>query len=526
VIQRPSMKAALTTMAVMVAVSCPSCGEDEPAPSPTVTAVPETASPSAAEASPIISDEAQVAIETDVVAAVEAADRPEVPESVPAPVDPDALDAEVRDRLVELAAAVDAARTDGVAWLALADGLLAHGESAAAAIAYAGAVALLPADDPQFERAAYLRAVALNDAGETAASVDALAPFVQGSRTPQVHWRFALLLSSEGRLDEAMAAARAAIALDSLDMRAHAALAQVATEAGEWAVAEQAARAGLVINARNGHLYGLLAASLRAQEREAEAEELLGAGRFTRADWLDPWLRNLRDLRLGEAAAKDRFYEAMRSGDFARANREIESIASGADPASQGRVSLMQAQLAVTSNDPISAATFIEDAASGGVDECDVAIVRAMIATRQATSLESLDAVVDTLDSTVCDGDSDASRLELIGNIRLAQRRWSDAASALIAADTARQQGIGASLRKAITAMQKAGAATEALRLAEHLRSAEPMNADPHVIIAIISLQGGDLETALEAAATVERLAPEHPALARLKNQIRQATRR
>jgi tetratricopeptide (TPR) repeat protein len=341
-----------------------------------------------------------------------------------------------------------------------------------------------------------------------------------------VHWRFALLLSSEGRLDEAMAAARAAIALDSLDMRAHAALAQVATEAGEWAVAEQAARAGLVINARNGHLYGLLAASLRAQEREAEAEELLGAGRFTRADWLDPWLRNLRDLRLGEAAAKDRFYEAMRSGDFARANREIESIASGADPASQGRVSLMQAQLAVTSNDPISAATFIEDAASGGVDECDVAIVRAMIATRQATSLESLDAVVDTLDSTVCDGDSDASRLELIGNIRLAQRRWSDAASALIAADTARQQGIGASLRKAITAMQKAGAATEALRLAEHLRSAEPMNADPHVIIAIISLQGGDLETALEAAATVERLAPEHPALARLKNQIRQATRR
>ena len=45
----------------------------------------------------------------------------------------------------------------------------------------------------------------------------------------------------------------------------------------------------------------------------------------------------------------------------------------------------MQAQLAVTSNDPISATTFIEDAASRGADECDVAIVRAMIATRQAT---------------------------------------------------------------------------------------------------------------------------------------------
>ncbi|MGA1224839.1 MAG: tetratricopeptide repeat protein [Phycisphaerales bacterium] len=517
-------------IAAGLAMAMLSCGGGESPTAPGSTATPDASGadatpalpPSGVGVSPQATPDAQRAQSAPPRPSLP---RPQVPAEIPAPTDPAALDPGVRARIDELLSSLASDRTAGKAWLALADTLLAHGEPAGAAAAYAGAVALLADGDPQLERAAYLRAVALSDAGETTASVEAIAPLAASSRTPQVQWRFALLLAAEGRLEEAVAAARAAVALDARDMRAHAALAQVASEAGDWATAEQAARAGLAINPRNGHLYGILAASLRAQGRENEASALLGAGRFTRADWLDPWLRDLRAIRLGQAAAIERFYEAMRAGDAARANAELEVVARTDDDASKGRVALMRAQLAVSSNDHASAAKHLDEAAAGGAPECDVAIVRATIVARQASTPEALEPIVAALEPLACEGDAESTRLELIGSIRLAQRRWSDAATAIAAADAARPGGAGPGLKKAIATMDKAGAHVEARMLAERLRDAEPLNPEPHLLIAVLSLRAGDIATARAAAAEVGRIAPNHPALRKLMGEIQQASR-
>lgn len=451
--------------------------------------------------------------------------RPQVPATTPSAVDPTALDPDVRDRLAALMQAVDGARGNGAAWLALADELLAHGEPAGAASAYAGAMALLADDDAQFERAAYLRAVALNDAGDTSAALEAITPLASSSRSSQVRWRHALLLSADGELEKAIVAARAAVALDPRDMRAHAALAQVASEAGDWTTAEQAARDGLRLNPRNGHLYGILAASLRAQAREREAEALVGAGRFTRADWLDPWLGELRVRRLGQAAAIERFYEALRAADAERARSEIDRMEASAGGAAQDRVPLMRAQLALSINDLATAAAQLERAEANGASPCDVGIVRATIAARQATVPAALDSIAEALTRLACEGDAESTRLELLGNIRLAQQRWTDAAVALVAADRARPGGVGPSLKKAVSVLEKAARYGDALTLAKRLRDAEPLNPEPHLLIAVLSVRNGDLAAAGDAAVELGRVAPQHPALPRLLNEIQRASR-
>ena len=442
---------------------------------------------------------------------------------VPGAVDPLALDPEVRARLESRAAGVRQSPHDAAAWLALADDLLAHGEASGAAAAYAGATERLPRDDPRFERATYLRAVSLNDAGETLAALEAISPIVQSSRASQVHWRAALLLAGDGRLEDAMAAARAAVAVDPRDMRAHAALAQIASESADWPAAEKAARDGLRLNPRNGHLYGILAASLRAQGRGEEATPLAGAGRFTRADWLDPWLAELRTHRLGQAAASERFYDALRSGNADLARAELEAFAGHADATSGGKLALMRAQLALSVGDLGNAASQIARAESDGAAECDVVVVRAAIAARQAASPAALDPIVATLLPLHCDGDREASRLELVGNARLAQQRWADAAQALADADAARPGGVGPSLKKAITTMQKAGATTEALALAARLRAVEPFNPDAQLLFALLSLRTGDIAAARAAATELARLAPDHPGLPRLLAELQRA---
>jgi tetratricopeptide (TPR) repeat protein len=457
-------------------------------------------------------------------------ERPPVPDAIPGPVDAAALDPMVRAAIEAAQDAVragtvegsDPGRDAGARWLELADLLLAHGEPAGAAIAYTGALALLPERDDAVERASYLRAVALEDSGDSAAALAALEAIAPRSRTPQVHWRLALALAADGRLDEAIAAAQRATGLAPRDMRAQAALAQVASEAGAWEIAVRAARAGLDANPRNGHLYGILAASLRALGDESnEAERFTGAGRFSRADWLDPWLAALRDLRLGAGAARERFYEALRKNDAEAARRELDAFdGSGAQPA---RAALMRAQLAVSAGDAAGARAALAEAAGDGTTPCEVAVVRAMVDLRQAVAASTVASIVATLESTPCEGDQDATRLELVGNIRLAQGEFAGAAEALIAADEAREGGVGAAIRKAVVAMERAKAYGPATMLLDRLVIAEPLNPEPCFLLGVIALRSGDLDAAKRQAARLAELAPTNPKTRQLLEQIERA---
>ena len=62
-------------------------------------------------------------------------------------------------------------------------------------------------------------------------------------------------------------------------------------------------------------------------------------------------------------------------------------------------------------------------------------------------------------------------------------------------------------------------------QLTERLRDAEPLNPEPHLLIAVLSLRAGDIATARAAAAEVGRIAPNHPALRKLMGEIQQASR-
>ncbi len=451
--------------------------------------------------------------------------REAVPEGVPAPVDESALDPSVRTWLAGLEAATREGPQEGESWLALGDGMLAHGESAAAAVAYQGAFAWLPADHPQLERAGYLRAIALEDSGASEEAIDILSSLAEGSVTSQVHWRLALLRSANGDFDPAIAAAQRAVELAADDPQPQAALAQIASEYGAWEIAEQAARAGLRANPRSGHLYGILAAALRARGDAADAETYAGAGRSSRADWLDPWLANLRELRRGSGAASERFYEALRRQDLAAANHALEVYAEAVgDPASP-RLALMRAQLGFARGDLVTLEPLLVNAESEESLRCDAAAVRAMVAARLVATEADVEPIVASLANLDCEGDQNATRWELISKFRLAQRRWAEAAEAVITADRARDAGVGAAMRSAAVAMRQARAFAPALQVVLRLREVEPLAPDVHLLHATIALGSGDVAAARAAAAQLAELAPNAPATQQVLRAIEQATR-
>lgn len=444
---------------------------------------------------------------------------PAPPTTVPTPVDPAALDPAVRAHLEQLAGAVKANASGGDSWLAYADSLLAHSEPAAAAQAYQGAMATLPDGDLSLERAAYLRGLALDESTQSAAALEAIATLATRSKQAHVHWRLALLLAADGQLESALTAAGRAVSLDPRDMRARAAVAQVASEAGDWETAEGAARVGLRMNPRNGHLYGILAAALRAQGKPEEAARYSGAGRFTRADWLDPWLQDLRALRLGEAAAQDRFYGSLGAGQLDAARAALATV-EASPSAAPSRTALMRAQVAVAAGDVVLAAAAADSAAELGATSCELALVRASIDAKKAIGPAALDGIVRMLEASPCEGDNESARLELIGNLKLVQREFPEGVDALLAADRAREVGITPTLKRAASTLEKEMEYAQAARLAHRFYEAEPLNPEACFLLTVISLRSGDIEGARRWGAELAALAPNNPTTKQLLAEI------
>lgn len=445
------------------------------------------------------------------------------PSAIPGPADAAALESTVRERIAQLQSVVQANPSSATAWMDLADTLFAHSEPAGASEAYSGALAFLPVGAPDRERVEYLRAMALESAGERADAFAALAALAPQSKTSHVHWRLGLWLAGEGRMEEALTSAGHGVACDPADARARAAVAQIASEMGDWETAAQAARDGLRIVPRNGHLYGLLAAARRASGDAAGADALTNAGRHRAADWLDPWLRELREKRVNASARRERFFEALRAAKRDVIAAELLAIESNRGAFSEAEVRLLRAHAALAANDLASAKSLLAEASATTGRDCEIALLAVLMAARESAGAEALDPLCDQLSSLQCEGDNEATRLELLASLRLAQRRWDAAAEAFVLADQARQAGIGQAFLRAASQMERERAYDAARVLAKHLVSVEPVNPQGWLLLSVIELHAGDVPAAQAAAVELATLAPNHPSTKKLLADIQAA---
>jgi tetratricopeptide (TPR) repeat protein len=217
---------------------------------------------------------------------------------------------------------------------------LAYGFNDAAADCFVRASVLAPKDFrwPYLRGAAEQAAGRLDDAAAAFTAAMTLAPTPSDTAAGWVHLGEIRLL--QGRLDDAEAALRKALAIPATSAAAHAFLGQTALARHDFKGAAAHLEAALAAVPEANRLHVPLALAYRGLNDRAKAEEHLALAGAVGLKAPDPLLDAMANLRVGERVALMRGRVAAQAGRSAEAAQEFRKALAAAPESVEARVDL------------------------------------------------------------------------------------------------------------------------------------------------------------------------------------------